>query len=141
LMAGDGEDAKIDFENKVKVWGLQDSIRIIGPRSDVPRLMSGSNLLLFPSVGEGLGMVAVEAQAAGLRVLASDAVPRECEAIAGMVFFKSLDDGVLDWASEALKLINLIRPNTSVCNEVVKNGPFSIENSTKSLLNIYSGLD
>ncbi len=141
LMAGGGEDVKMELEDKVRIWGLQESIRLIGPRSDIPRLMSGSNLFLFPSVGEGLGMVAVEAQAAGLRVLASDAVPRECEAVPGMVVFKPLDAGPSAWAEEALRLVSLSRPDLSACNVTVRNSPFSIENSAASLLDIYAGLD
>lgn len=141
LMAGGGEEVRIDLEKKLSAWGLQRSIRIIGPRTDISRLMLGSNLLLFPSIGEGLGMVAVEAQAAGLRVLASDAVPRECEAISGMVVFKSLVEGPLEWSIEVLRLLSLERPNTAACNNLIKSGPFSIENSASSLLNIYSGLN
>jgi glycosyltransferase involved in cell wall biosynthesis len=137
LMVGGGEDVKMELEYRVRMWGLQESIRFIGPREDIPRLMSGSNLFLFPSVAEGLGMVAVEAQAAGLRVLASDAIPRECEAVPEMVVFKPLNTGPLEWADEALRLLSLTRPNLSACNEQVRNGPFSIDNSAKSLLNIY----
>lgn len=141
LMVGDGEDVKMELEDMVRVWGLQKSIRLIGPRSDIPRLMSGSDLFLFPSVAEGLGMVAVEAQAAGLRVLASDTVPCECEAIPGMVVFKPLDFGPLAWAEEALRLINLPRPDQIACNLVVSDSPFSIENSAASLLKTYTGRD
>lgn len=141
LLVGDGMDVKVQLENKVCLWGLQDSIRLLGPRSDVPRLMSGSNLFLFPSVGEGLGMVAVEAQAAGLRVLASDAVPSECVAVPGMVVFKPLDAGPSAWADEALRLLGMTRPDLPACNAMVRSGPFSIENSAASLLNIYTGQD
>jgi len=141
LMAGGGEEAKIDLEKIVSMWGLQESIHIIGPRSDIPRLMSGSDLLLFPSVGEGLGMVAVEAQAAGLPVLASNTVPRECQVIPGVVVFKSLDIGPLEWAIEALSILSVVRPNVAICNEIVKNSPFSIENSANSLMKIYSRLN
>ena len=137
LMVGDGEDARVGFEGDVKSWGLQDSIRFLGLRSDVPRLMAGSDLLLFPSVGEGLGMVAVEAQAAGLRVLASDAVPKECEVIPEMIEFKSLAHGSFAWAEESLKLIRLSRPDQIMCNQLVRSSPFSIENSAASLLHIY----
>jgi glycosyltransferase EpsF len=137
LMVGDGEDARVGFEREVKSWGLQDSIRFVGLRSDVPRLMAGSDLLLFPSVGEGLGMVAVEAQAAGLRVLASAAVPKECEVIPGTIEFKSLDQDSFAWAKESLKLLSLSRPDQIMCNQLVRNSPFSIDNSAASLLDIY----
>lgn len=141
LMVGDGKAEEIEFQKRVKLWGLEKSIRIIGQRSDIPRLMLGSNLLLFPSIGEGLGMVAVEAQAAGLRVLASDNVPRECEVIADMVVFKSLDATPLEWTKEVLRLLSLPRPDNIVCNKLVNNSPFSINNSAANLLNIYMGFD
>ena len=141
LMAGEGAEQIIEFGTKITMWGLQESVRIIGARSDIPRLMLGSNLLLFPSVGEGLGMVAVEAQAAGLPVLASDAVPQECEVIAGMVFFKSLKADASEWAVDALRILSLPMLGNISCNDAVRNSPFSIENSTSSLLNIYTKLD
>lgn len=141
LMAGGGDDVRRVLEAKIREWGLQESIRLIGPRSDIPRLMSGSDLFLFPSVGEGLGMVAVEAQAAGLRVLASDAIPRECEAVPGMVEFKPLDAGPSAWAEEALRLLSQARPDPSICNLTVNNSPFSIENSTNSLVRLYTGIE
>jgi glycosyltransferase involved in cell wall biosynthesis len=141
LMAGGGEDIKTALEGKVREWGLQESIRLIGTRSDIPQLMSGSDLFLFPSVAEGLGMVAVEAQAAGLRVLASDAVPRECEVIFGMVEFKSLGDSPSVWAEEALRLMGLPHPDLTACNLAVRESSFAIENSAANLVNIYTGKD
>lgn len=141
IMAGSGEEMRQKLQFALKDSGLQEKIVLIGSRIDVPRLMSGSDLFLFPSVAEGLGMVAVEAQAAGLRVLASDAVPRECEVVPGMVEFKPLDAGSSAWAEEALRLMNLPRPHQTVCNLAVRASPFSIENSAASLLKIYTGLD
>ena len=120
---------------------MHESIRLIGARSDIAQLMSDSDLFLFPSVAEGLGMVAVEAQAAGLRVLASDAVPRECEVIPGMVVFKPLNAGTAAWGEEVLKLMEFPSPDVAVCNNAVRNSPFAIENSTAALLKIYSGLE
>ena len=131
----------IEFEAKVKAWGMQKSILLIGARSDIPHLMSGANFFLFPSIAEGLGMVAVEAQAAGLRVLASDTVPRECEAIPGMVTFQPLNAGAAAWAKEVLVLMKLPIPDLATCNQAVKNSPFSIENSAAALLKIYTGQD
>jgi len=141
IIAGSGEEMRRKLQSEIKDSGLQEKIVLIGSRTDVPRLMSGSDLFLFPSVAEGLGMVAVEAQAAGLRVLASDAVPRECEAVPGMVEFKPLGAGPLAWAAEALRLVSLPRPDQTVCNLAVRASPFSIENSSASLLKIYTGLD
>ncbi|MBK6388957.1 MAG: glycosyltransferase [Saprospiraceae bacterium] len=51
--------------------------KLLGLRKDIPLLMSAADVLLFPSLWEGLGMVAVEAQAAGLKVVAADNLPDE----------------------------------------------------------------
>ena len=141
LVAGSGDDVKMILQSKINNWGLEKKIQLIGSRTDIPKLMIGSNLLLFPSVGEGLGMVAVEAQSAGLRVLASDCVPVECKVVPNMVFFKSLGDGVLSWAEEALRIINLSRADLYKCNSIVEKSPFSIQNSATSLQYIYTQTD
>src|ERR1035437_499578 len=96
LFAGHGEVGELVQE--VRQWGLSAEIRFIGPRNDVPELMAGSDLLLFPSHQEGLGMVAVEAQASGLPVLASDTIPQEAVVIPDMVRFFSLSEGSFRWA-------------------------------------------
>jgi glycosyltransferase involved in cell wall biosynthesis len=139
LMAGSGEEIRCQLETRVKTWGLGSKIFLIGPRSDIPRLMVGSDLLLFPSLAEGLGMVTVEAQAAGLRVLASDSTPRECAVVPGIVEFRALDDGPARWADSALRLLKSSQPGSLDCNLIVRHSPFSIDNSAKRLLDLYLG--
>lgn len=52
--------------------GVLDSVTLLGPRDDVPRLLVGADVLLQPSYTEAAGMVLIEAMAAGLPVLATD---------------------------------------------------------------------
>jgi glycosyltransferase involved in cell wall biosynthesis len=137
LMVGAVDSVRKTLEEQVSLWGGSNSIRFLGVRADIPHLMLGSNLLLFPSIAEGLGMVAVEAQAAGLRVLASDTVPKECQAINGMITSLPLDAGAETWTKKALELVQLPFPDLSACNEAVKRSSFSIENSAAALLDIY----
>ena len=139
LIAGGGDAMISILRERVRGWGLEARIHLLGARSDVPRLMLGSDLLLFPSIAEGLGMVAVEAQAAGLPVIASDAVPRECQVVDGMVDFLPLSAGADHWAAEVLEKMGDSMPNHLVANQVVMTSPFSIANSAKSLLEIYVG--
>ena len=51
--AGDRAGEK-EIEEKVQELSLQDSVILTGVRKDVPVLMSAFNVLLFPSVYEGL---------------------------------------------------------------------------------------
>lgn len=137
IMAGSGARMRNNLEREVKEWGLEDKIRLTGIYPDVTRLMLGSDLFLFPAIEEGLGMVIVEAQAAGLRVLTSTGVPRESTVISDLVQFKALNDGISSWADEALHLLSLPKPDSQNCNLAVRNSPFSIENSARNLLEIY----
>ena len=140
LMAGRGDGIRAELEAKVQSWGLENNIHLLGLRSDVPQLMLGADLLLFPSLAEGLGMVVVEAQAAGLRVLASDTTPRECVVIPGMVEFLSLEKAPALWANDVLRLVELPCPDRSSCNSSVTRSAFSIENSAAKLLQLYTGV-
>lgn len=137
LLAGGGDAMRERLAARVADWGLSDRIRLIGARSDVPRLMHAADLLLFPSFAEGLGMVAVEAQAAGLPVLASDAVPRECAVVPAMVDFLPLSSGPVEWAERVFSLMQTTKPDHHAAYVAVENSPFSIRNSAKALLDIY----
>lgn len=74
LLVGSGP-----LEDKVRARAsdldLADRVRFLGTRHDVPKLMSAMDALLLPSRYEGLPLVALEAQAAGLPCLVSEAVP------------------------------------------------------------------
>jgi glycosyltransferase involved in cell wall biosynthesis len=139
LLAGGGEAMRRTLQARVEGWGLSSRIRLLGARPDVPHLMLGADLLLFPSLSEGLGMVAVEAQAAGLPVLASDAVPRECGVVEGMVDYLPLAEGAERWADWVLKKMRDPKPDHSWANQKVAVSPFAIANSAKELVEIYSG--
>jgi len=137
LMVGAG-DARPLIERHISQWGLADKLRLTGVRRDVGRLMRASDILLFPSREEGLGMVAVEAQAAGLPVLASDAVPRECIIVPELYNTLSLGTPIDCWAAALLKSMNRPRPSRQHCRTKLENSAFSIETSARRLEEIYS---
>lgn len=52
--------------------GLASRVRFLGERKDVPGLLARTDLFLFPSQWEGMGLAALEAIAAGVPTLTSD---------------------------------------------------------------------
>ena len=76
LMVGDGL-LRQEIEDRLKEKGLFGRTRMLSHRSDVPRLLKAMDVFIFPSKSEGLGIALIEAQAAGLRCVASDAVPSD----------------------------------------------------------------
>jgi glycosyltransferase involved in cell wall biosynthesis len=137
LLAGARSLAVPKLEERIAAAGLKERIRFIGIRKDVERLMLGSDVLLFPSRGEGLGMVAVEAQAAGLPVLASEAVPRECVVVPALVRFQKVEVGEAMWAADLLQLATQ-RQNVPDANRRVAASAFSIDQSARALLQLYT---
>jgi len=138
LLAGQPNGATSILEDRIQSAGLTNQIRFIGIRHDIDRLMLGSDALLFPSRGEGLGMVAVEAQAAGLPVLASEAVPKECVVSPELVTFLPLNGEVKTWAAELISLLKLPR-DAKGGNEAVTNSAFALNHSAEAMFKLYSG--
>ena len=67
-----GQDKAKPFLKLSKQLGIQDKVRFLGGRPDIPRFLMAADLLLHPAYRENTGTVLVEAMAAGLPVLASD---------------------------------------------------------------------
>ncbi|WP_282937455.1 glycosyltransferase family 1 protein [Paenibacillus sp. RC67] len=100
VLAGDGY-LRPTIEKKVAQLGLSSCVMFLGVRSDIPDLMQAMDLFLFPSLFEGLPVVMVEAQAAGLRCFVSDAITKEAD-ITGRVQFLSLKESAEAWAGRIL---------------------------------------
>jgi asparagine synthase (glutamine-hydrolysing) len=70
LIAGIGPLAR-DMEALIVEARLQDTVKLLGRRDDIPELMQASSLLLLTSSHEGMPNVVMEAQAVGLPVVAT----------------------------------------------------------------------
>lgn len=137
LFAGTLSPAVPVLQQRIAAAGFAERFKFAGVRSDIDQLMIASDALLFPSRGEGLGMVVVEAQAAGLPVVASAAVPRECVVVPELVRFHDLEAGEAEWASVLLKCTSQPR-NLVEANRRVAASAFAIDNSARALLKLYS---
>ena len=72
VIAGDGE-LRSELEAKVSEKGLSSKFHFLGFRSDVPRIIADFDLFLFTSKTEGLGTSILDAFAAGIPTIATDA--------------------------------------------------------------------
>lgn len=61
-----------ELEEMVEEMGLQESVKLYGYQPEIADYLACADCLVFPSVREGLGMVALEAMAMGVPVAASD---------------------------------------------------------------------
>ncbi len=68
---GDGADRNF-LENKAERLGLSKNVFFMGTRHDITEQLNNADLLVLPSLGEGLPLVPIEALACGLPVIATD---------------------------------------------------------------------
>lgn len=138
LMAGDGAPQRIEMQRHIDSWGMSDRLRLLGVRTDMPRLMRAADMLFFPSRQEGLGMVAVEAQASGLPVLASDAVPAAARVIPQLYRSLPVRAPLADWTEAVFATLKTPRLALEVARKAVEASEFSIQTSARRLAQIYS---
>jgi glycosyltransferase involved in cell wall biosynthesis len=122
------------LEQEVLISRLGGNIRFLGVRNDVEALLSASDVLLFPSKWEGLGMVVVEAQASNLPVIMSTGLPSESVVIPKLVKQLELKQSPAFWAQQILtfnrRTINCDLEESKI---KIQQSPFSIENSIQRI--------
>lgn len=132
LLVGTGV---LEEEIKIKVdqLNLKDKVIFAGFRNDVNNIIQAMDIFLLPSLHEGLPVVGVEAQAAGLPIFASEKVVTEELKIADNVYFISLDKTAKEWAD----IIYNSDIQRSDNYQVMKNEKYFIEDIIKELTCFY----
>lgn len=103
------------IREKVIKLRLNSKVNFLGVRDDVADFYNVMDVLIFPSLYEGFGMVAVEAQVNGLPVVASKEVPREVK-INEDILFLDINDEPKIWADRTISIGNKYR--TGIRNNV-----------------------
>lgn len=101
LLIGEGE-AEAALRRKAERLGIAGAVIFYGTSRRVEQLLWAMDVFVFPSRFEGLGIAAVEAQAAGVPVLCSEYVPREAH-VTPQCWSLSLHDGPRRWADKLLE--------------------------------------
>lgn len=130
LIIGDGP-LRNDLENEITRLKLKDSVILLGVRNDVPELLMAMDVFVLPSLFEGLGIVAIEAQATGLKCILSENVPKEVDC--GICEFVSLNTYIRSWSNCILK------NGKSLLNYKLLD-LYSIESASKKIESIYLNL-
>lgn len=129
-LIGTGE-LKNEIKNKVNELHLEKLVNFLGVRDDVNKLMQAMDIFVLPSNYEGLPVVGIEAQAAGLEVLFSKNITEEVKIIPNAKFLK-LD--INEWKNE---IINFI-PQSRDTQKYVIEKEYRIEDTVKKLSYIYT---
>ena len=136
LLAGQGPLME-DIKNKVKDLNLEDSVKFLGQRNDANELYQAFDVFLLPSLYEGLPVVGVEAQAAGLLCYLSDDMTKETKVL-DITKFMSLNNTPEEWADNILDDVKKYKRIDTSKEMTAKN--FNIKEEAKKLEEYYLNL-
>ena len=125
-----------EIKEAAKNLGLTSHIVFLGERNDVNELLSASDLFLFPSLHEGLGIVVIEAQSSGLPCVVSDAVPNEADMKLGLLSRLSLKESLDVWA-KCINDKNKQRQDRTMFSSSILNSSYNIESIGQYMENFY----
>ncbi len=135
LLVGEGplED---EITQQVDEAGLSEHVIFLGARKDVNELYSAADAFVFPSLHEGLGIVAIEAQACALPCIVSDAVPPEADLELGLLHTLKLQDDFKRWA-DCIESSSKKQMDRESIKEEILNSKYNIKNIAAQVESFY----
>jgi len=133
LLVGTGEKEQ-ELKKKVTELGIDSAVLFLGNRSDVNELYQAMDIFVLPSHFEGIPLVGIEAQFAGLPCLFSEGVPKEV-CFGESCRFRSLSDPMPNWVRDILELTS-----ESDRNGVVEYTAYDIKAAAGELQKHYEAL-
>ena len=131
-LVGDGE-LRGEIEAKIEELGLQSDVKLFGMVKNTKELYQAMDVMVMPSLFEGLPMVGVEAQASGLPCVFADTITREVDVV-GCPYL-SLDVADEVWAKASID-VSHAKMRRSYPKELDGLG-FNIKLEAKRLENLY----
>lgn len=132
LIVGKGP-LKNELAEKVRSLGIDNKVYFLEDRKDIERIYQGIDVFVLPSFYEGLGIVAIEAQASGLPVIASTGVAKEAN-ITDNIQNIDLSEPIDVWVEAICK--TKVKNRKDIEN-IVRNSKFNIKNNAKFLQEFY----
>lgn len=133
ILLGRGKEKK-SIEKYVEEKNLNKQVLFWGVRDDIADMMNLFDAFIFPSLYEGLGIVGIEAQAAGLPCFFSENIPQEA-IVTNHVWQWNLEWGDEKWAINIMKILNKFQRIDSQKN--ILDAKYDIKNVAKDLQSFY----
>lgn len=132
VLIGDGELME-SIKQQVKEMKLIDVVRFLGNRSDVADWYQVMDVFVLPSLYEGLPVVGVESQAAGLPCIFSKGITPEIQ-ISPKASFIALEAGAKKWAD---KINEVVLFNNERDNVILDRDRYDIKKNATTLDRFY----
>lgn len=137
LLVGDGP-LRSQTENLASELGIADSVTFYGATEHIPDILNALDLVLLPSLFEGLGLVLIEAQAAGVPIVCSSGIPEEADMGLGTMERLDLDKNTDIWLEAIVRGLSQSVPEAEIRYRNLRAKGFDIQDSTEKLRELYA---
>lgn len=133
IFVGNGPTKK-NIEGLVELNKLSNFCLFIGQTDDVKSYLQAADAFFLPSLSEGFGVSAVEAQASGLKCLLSETITREVNA--GLVDFLPLNTET--WVKYILDIEIIKDEERTRLSHLLSQSDFNMKNEIEKIQSLYT---
>lgn len=137
IFIGNGELLEEIFI-KIKEKGLESYVTYLGLQDDINLWLNVMDIMILPSLYEGLPVVLVEAQSSGVPCIVSTKVTDEVDLGLELIKFIDINESDISlWADCIEKTVGMRVENTELIKESLEVKGYSLTECTKQMENIY----
>lgn len=137
ILVGSGNLEDV-IRSKVKSLNLEDDVYFLGIREDIPQILQSTDVFFMPSILEGLPVVLVEAQAAGVPCVISNNIPKECDMNLDLIKSLELSQQKEIWANVLIDSSNIEKVDFNARSNQIINSGYDLNNNINILSMLYS---
>ena len=138
MIIGDGY-LKENITKQVLNLGIENDVIFLGVQLEVNKYLSAMDAFIMPSLYEGLGIAAIEAQSEGLPTYISENFPNEVN-LTTLIHSFSLSEKPQDIAQMIINNSHKKSIRNANDSMKVRNSNYSLESTVKSFTKLYQGI-
>lgn len=126
------------LKKEIAKYKLQDEVVFLGVLNNVHELLPAIDVVLMPSLYEGIPVSLVEAQASGTPAVISNRISKDVDLGLGLLTFLDIDDNYDVWADVVSGALEKEKDQGVICEKMRKSG-YCVKENTGTVSAIYEG--
>lgn len=136
-VGNNGNEYEAQVRKAISEYDIAEHMLLLGVRRDVDVLARKASAFLLPSLYEGMPLVMIEAQSAGLPCVTADTYSREVDFNIGYVQWLTLEQEAAAWADSVERAVAMPRAEKAAVEEAVEKNGFDSRFFARRLCTLY----
>lgn len=127
------------LRQEIREYGLEQEIIFLGVLNNVHELLPALDMVLMPSLYEGLPVSLVETQASGVPAVISDRIAHSVDLGLGLVTFLDINENYDQWA-DMIQSVKKPDMDQKLITDTVSAHGYNVKDNIKLVSSIYDGV-